>query len=84
MGGDFMPDILVRGLDAKVVARLKKQAKANGRSLQAEAKRLLEEGALAEKMDMESARKLAEQIRQRFADRKFTDSTLLIRRDRDR
>jgi antitoxin FitA len=79
-----VPDILIRGVDAKVVARLKKQAKANGRSLQAEAKRLLEQGAGPEKMDMESARKLAEEIRKSLAGRKFIDSTLLIRRDRNR
>ncbi len=79
-----MPDILIRGVDAKVVARLKKQAKANGRSLQAEAKRLLEQGAEPEKLDMESARKLAEEIRQSLAGRQFTDSTQLLREDRDR
>ncbi len=76
-----MADILIRGVDAKVVERLKKQAKANGRSLQAEAKRLLEEGA---KMDMQSARKLVLKIRRSLAGRKFTDSTQLLREDRER
>ena len=38
-----MPDILIRGLDARVVKRLKERAKQNGRSLNAEVKWILEQ-----------------------------------------
>ena len=40
-----MPDILVRGLDARVVKQLKAKAKQNGRSLQGEVKMTLERAA---------------------------------------
>ncbi len=40
-----MPDIPVRGLDDETVKRLKARAKRNGRSLQGEAKRVLEQAA---------------------------------------
>jgi len=40
-----MPDVLIRGLDAKVLKRLKARAKQNGRSLQSEARLLLERAA---------------------------------------
>ena len=40
-----MPDILIRGLDAQAVKRLKTRAKQHGRSLQGEAKLLLEQAA---------------------------------------
>ena len=40
-----MPGILIRGLKAKTIARLKDRARRNGRSLQSEAKLLLEQSA---------------------------------------
>jgi plasmid stability protein len=40
-----MPDILIRNLDEQVVKRLKQRAKQNHRSLQSEAKLLLERAA---------------------------------------
>ena len=39
-----MPDLLIRGLSAEALARLKKQATAHGRSMQAEAKSIVEAG----------------------------------------
>lgn len=39
-----MPDLLVRGLSPESVARLKEQASRNGRSMQAEAKSIIEAG----------------------------------------
>jgi plasmid stability protein len=41
----FMAQLLVRNLAQKVVDRLKKRAKAEGRSLQSELKTLLEEAS---------------------------------------
>ncbi|MBS3956476.1 MAG: hypothetical protein KGZ40_02960 [Clostridiales bacterium] len=39
-----MPDLLIRGLSAEALARLKTQATAHGRSMQAEAKSIVEAG----------------------------------------
>ena len=75
-----MAEILVRNLDKKTVDQLKKQAKSKGRSLQAEVKEILEG---ATKLSMEETRKLVDEIRASFKGRKFSDSTLLIREDRD-
>ena len=47
-----MPDILVRGLDARVVKRLKAKAKQNGRSLQGEVKMTLEHAAGSDTTDV--------------------------------
>ncbi|MGD8238181.1 MAG: hypothetical protein PVH68_06505 [Armatimonadota bacterium] len=79
-----MAQILVRHLDDAVVAKLKERAKQNGRSLQAEAKMILEEAAAGPKVDAETARKMIEEIRARFKGREFPDPVELIREDRDR
>jgi len=76
-----MAQILVRNLDPDVVERLKSRARANGRSLQAEVKMILEQGAKV--LDMRTARELADAIRKGFG-RTFDDSAELIREDRDR
>ena len=44
-----MPDILIRGLAPRTVKRLKDNARRNGRSLQCEAKLLLERAAAADR-----------------------------------
>ncbi len=79
-----MPDILVRGLDASVVKRLKSRAKADGRSLQSEVREIIEQSADTPKVNMKKARKLIDEIRSRFKGRKFPDSVKLIREGRDR
>lgn len=79
-----MAQILVRGLDEEVVERLKKRAKEDGRSLQSEVKVILEQAALAPKVDMETAKRLCDEFRRRFKERKFPNSVELIREDRDR
>ena len=78
-----MAQILIRNLDEKLVGRLKKRAKGHGRSLQAEAKRILEEAAKDEATEFWKA---ADHIRERLkrSGRKFSDSAELIREDRDR
>jgi len=75
-----MAQILVRKLDKDVVERLKKRAKKQGRSLEAEARIVLEQAA---KVDYEAAARLADEIRSRFKGRVFSDSADLIREDRD-
>lgn len=79
-----MAQILVRNLDEEAVKRLKDRARRDGRSLQAEAKLILEREADIGKVDMETARRLADAIRSSFGGRKFSDSAELIREDRDR
>ena len=76
-----MPDILVRNLDKETVDRLKKKAKEKGHSLNAEVKEILEG---ATKLSMAETRELVDKIRASFKGRKFSDSSLLIREDRDR
>jgi len=79
-----MGQILVRNMDEEVIERLKKRAKHDGRSLQAEAKLILEKAAYAPTVDMAEARKISEEFRRRFKGRKFPDTVELIREDRDR
>jgi plasmid stability protein len=74
-----MSDVLIRDIDPKALKRLKAQAKRNGRSLQNEAKLILEQGAA----DSDIAA-IIEKWKGRFSGRKFSSSVALIREDRDR
>lgn len=77
-----MADILVRGLKTETVERLKARAKEHGRSLQGEAKRVLEQAAGADAQEIAA---MLDRWRDRFAGREFADSSAdLIREDRDR
>ena len=77
-----MAQILVRNLKEKTVKKLKARAKGNGRSLQAEAKMILEREADQPKLSAAEAWKLADEFRERLKGRKFTDSVKLLREDR--
>lgn len=72
-----MAQILIRNLDDEVVSRLKKRAETHGRSLEAEVRLLLTN---AVQYDVNAIREL----RAKFGDQKFDDSTELIREDRER
>ena len=74
-----MAEVLVRDLDAAVVERLKARAAANGRSLQAELKAILE--AQAKQVTKAEARALAARIRRRIDMRPQTDSGTLQAED---
>ena len=78
-----MAQILVRGLDAELVTRLKERARLNNRSLQGEVKAILEETApMASKAE---ALAIVDKW-QRYWQKKgktFNDSAELIREDRD-
>ena len=75
-----MADILVRGLERSVIARLKEVAREHGRSLQGELKVILTENApYSMKQSLEVSRKW----KKYFSGRKFSDSTDDIREDRD-
>jgi plasmid stability protein len=76
-----MAQVLVRDLDSELVERLKNQARRHGRSLQGEAKAILEAAAC---YSMEEARQVARQLRQRHAGQMTSDSADLIREDRER
>ncbi|MYC27404.1 MAG: Arc family DNA-binding protein [Nitrospira sp. SB0662_bin_26] len=77
-----MAQVLVRQLDDKVVERLKKRAREHGRSLQSEVKTILEEAV----PDYEGAWKRIAKLKKTLnrAGRTFSDSTPLIREERDR
>lgn len=80
-----MPDIVVRRLEPDLIERLKRQAAANGRSMEAEARAILEAGVSA----MTMAEWVAEMERLRSSEQSGipTDVSGLIRDghdDRDR
>ena len=78
-----MPQVLVRNLEKRVVDGLKERAESNGRSLEAELRLILSEAAnrpVTPGYRME----VAERVRKIFEGRHFSDSTELIRQDRDR
>lgn len=77
-----MAQVLVRNLDSETVDKLKDRARRNGRSLQAEARSILERAA--SQLSMREARRAADQIREELGDRGDLDSTMLIREDRER
>ena len=77
-----MASVLVRDLDPAVVERLKLRAEENHRSLQKELKAILE--IAAAQATWAEARAAAERVRQMLGGRQFSDSTELVREDRDR
>jgi plasmid stability protein len=76
-----MAQVLVRNLRKATVERLKRRARSHGRSLQAELHDILERAA---RTDIADARRAAERMRRRLADREHTDSAELIAKDRSR
>jgi len=79
-----MAEILVRNLDEKTVKHLKKRAKKAGRSLQSEAKLILELAVSKPEIDMETAREVSMRFQRKLKGRKFPDTVALIREDRER
>jgi plasmid stability protein len=77
-----MAEVLLRDLDASVVEKLKARAAANGCSLQAELKAIIEEQA--RQVTKAEARALAASIRRRIGARPQTDSDMLQAKDRER
>ena len=76
-----MPDILIRWLDAAVVRRLKTRARRHGRSVQSEAKRMLERAAGPGGPEVAA---MLQEWRTKLAGRKFSPSSRLLREDRKR
>ena len=77
-----MAQLLVCDLDDRVIARLEEQALRNRRSLNAEAKAILE--AAARRYIKDEALAVFRSWHERFQGRDFSDSAELIRRDRER
>lgn len=75
-----MPNVLVRDLDEEVLKRLKSAAKAHGRSLQAEIHDVL---AAASARSLAETRRISARWLKRLQGRSHSDSTALIREDRD-
>ncbi len=76
-----MAQLTVRNLDDQVYARLKERAKANKRSLEAEAREILEASA---KLDRAEFARWAEEFRKYVKPGKPGEATAWIREDRDR
>jgi plasmid stability protein len=76
-----MAQILVRGLEDDVVARLKDRATSHGRSLESEARKILES---ATGFTAEEARRIAKDWQRRLTGREMSDSGELLRKDRRR
>jgi plasmid stability protein len=77
-----MPDVLVRNVDAKVLAKLKERAARNGRSLQKEL--LLAFDELTRGGGSSSDERTAAKIKNSLRGRTHSDSVLLLREDRQR
>ena len=77
-----MPQITIRHLEAETCERLKRQAERHGRSFEAELRAILRHAA---KPSLDEMRERIEQFQQeRYGDRVLSDSSELLREDRDR
>ena len=76
-----MSQVLVREVEPAVLDRLKRRARQNGRSLEAELRAILRQAA---GLEMEAAVEQLRRIQEDFAGRTFSDSTELLREDRAR
>ena len=72
-----MAQIIIRNLDDSVVDKLKQRAKASGRSLEAEARILLTNSVAYDPL-------VLRELRAKFGEQRFEDSTEMIREDRER
>lgn len=77
-----MATLTIRNLDGQVVERLKSRARENNRSLEAESREIL--AAAARSATLAEFRAAARRISAMTPDVPQTDSTELIREDRDR
>jgi antitoxin FitA len=76
-----MPQLLIRNLDESTIENLKDRARRHHRSLQGEVKLILEASV---RQPEEPPLAIAERWQNYFAGRTFSDSTELIREDRER
>ncbi|HYO13449.1 MAG TPA: Arc family DNA-binding protein [Thermoanaerobaculia bacterium] len=76
-----MSELILRDVAPEVVEGLRKRAEHHGRSVEGEARAVLQESLGLSKR---RAREAARRIREQFAGRTFSESAELIREDRDR
>ncbi|MBX3333904.1 MAG: hypothetical protein KF876_07255 [Nitrospira sp.] len=76
-----MGQVIVRNLDDRVIAALRTKAKLHGQSLEQELRTILSKAAVPNTQERVA---LASRIRGLTPKRRQTDSTKLIREDRDR
>jgi antitoxin FitA len=76
-----MPDLLIRDLDPELMERLKRRAKANSRSVQAEVKEILKKSA---PLSWQQFRAEVEALQPSLTRRRPSNSAELIRGDRER
>jgi plasmid stability protein len=76
-----MSQILVRGLDSRIVERLKSRAENHGRSLESEIRLILEQATY---FDAGEAREVLHRWQKFFSGRNLADSGRLVRKDRCR
>ncbi|MBZ0169949.1 hypothetical protein MELA_01007 [Candidatus Methylomirabilis lanthanidiphila] len=76
-----MPQLSVRNLNEETIKRLKALAKQHGRSLQGQAKIVLEEAAMLPANEISA---IVEKWQRQFAGKRFSDSTRILREDRQR
>ncbi len=76
-----MAQLLIRNIEARTMERLKERARRHRRSLQGEAKVILE---VATSLTRDEAWAQAEDIRVSFGGKRFSDSAVLVREDRKR
>ena len=81
--GPAMANVTVRNIEDDVIAALKAQAKANHRSLEGEIRHVLAQQAGRGSL-LEDFRERTERLRALTTDVPQTDSTILLREDRDR
>jgi hypothetical protein len=78
-----MTDVLIRDLDDDILDHLKRRAERNDRSLQSELKRIVEQNARIDTGDFwDKVDQIREQSESR--DKEFSDSSELLREDRER
>jgi plasmid stability protein len=76
-----MPQVLVRNIDPGTLDRLKERARRHGRSLQAELRLILVRAA---ESDPDRFWNAAQRVRESVVPGGYTDSTELVREDRER
>ena len=76
-----MGQVIVRNLDDRVIAALKTKAEMRGHSLEQELRLILAEAA---KPTIKERQTLADHIRAMTPSKPQTDSTILVREDRER
>ncbi len=76
-----MAELLIRNLEPVIIKRLKLRAKQHHRSLQGELKSIVE---AATKMSIEEAKHASDVWQKRLSVGSFTDSSELLREDRQR